>query len=56
MGPLDLELIVFRDQALIDYEATWLPAWRACAEAIANAVAASKIAATTVELARPSTG
>ena len=36
-SPLDLELVVFRDQALIDYEATWLPAWRACAEAIANA-------------------
>ena len=29
-GPLELELVVFRDQALIDYEA-WLPAWRACA-------------------------
>ena len=36
-SPLELELVVFRDQALIDYEATWLPAWRACAEAIANA-------------------
>ena len=31
-GPLDLELVVFRDQALIDYEATWLPAWRACVD------------------------
>ncbi len=34
---LELELVVFRDQALIDYEATWLPAFRTTAEKLHHA-------------------